>query len=80
MNSVIWAIYSFFHRNAIKEILASRPLIGISSSIGTSIATFFIQINPILQFLGLCVGLLIAYLTAEAKLEERQRRKRLGRK
>lgn len=67
-----------------KEFLAAHPYIGLGASfgtaVGTKIASFFIAINPFLQFLGLAAGLWIAYLTIEAKLAERKERKnkRLG--
>lgn len=63
----------------IKDFLAAHPLVGLSASagasIGTKIAALFVAINPVLQFLGLCVGLVIGYLTIEAKLAERRDRK-----
>lgn len=66
----------------LKEFLAAHPLIGFGASFGTGagsyIASLFVAINPFLQFLGLCVGLYIGYLTIEAKhAEKRERRNRV---
>jgi hypothetical protein len=59
----------------IKEQLAKHPAISISAAIGPSVVGFFVAINPMLQFLGLAFGLFLAFLTAEAKLEERKERR-----
>lgn len=59
-----------------KEFLAAHPIIGLGSAFGTSLAPLFVEINPVLQFLGLCAGIVIGYLTIEAKLAERRERKK----
>jgi hypothetical protein len=62
--------------NNIKSFLAAYPLVGFGSSIGGGVLPFIVSITPVLQFLGVCLGLFIGYLTVEAKLEARKTRKR----
>lgn len=60
--------------NTLKSFLATHPFIGLGSSMGGGILPFIVAINPILQFLGLCVGLYIGWLTIQAKHAEKKAR------
>jgi hypothetical protein len=84
MRTRIWMLFigiaTYFEYDNLKEYLGQKPVIGFTFASGVSIAGWLMAINPVLQFLGLCVGLFIGYLTAEAKLEERLERRRAKRR
>ena len=56
-----------------ETFLAHNPIIGFISTMVGFIAPFISDINPVLQFLTLCFGLVIGGLTIEAKHKERKK-------
>lgn len=74
----ILAILQFFNWDNFRDFLAKHTYIGVTASAGTSVVTIVYAVNPFLQLVGLIAGLAVAFLTIEAKLEERkERRKKL---
>ena len=52
------------------ETLNQQPEIGIISSLGSGVVYWLDLLNPVMSFLTLCVGLLIALVTLAIKLRE----------
>lgn len=52
------------------DTLRNHPMIGLGSATGGSLLPFISLLSPYLQFLGLCIGLLIGGLTLAIKWKE----------
>ena len=57
------------------DTLRNHPMIGAGSVAGGSLLPFIQALSPYLQFLGLCIGLLIGGLTLVIKWRELNGRK-----
>ena len=52
------------------DTLRNHPLIGMGSAAGGSLLPFIQVLSPYLQFIGLCIGLIIGGLTLALKWRE----------
>ena len=52
------------------DTLRAHPILGIGSVLGGSLLPFIQSLSPYLQFLGLCIGLLVGALTLLIKWRE----------
>ena len=45
------------------DTLANRPMVGATTSMGSSIISYLEILNPILSFVSLCIGVLVGMVT-----------------
>ena len=54
----------------IKDTLMNHPSIGMGSSLGGSLLPFVETLNPVIQFCGMCIGLLVGVATLILKVKQ----------